>query len=110
MTATLRLADSLAAELSRRAARSNRSIEDEATRLIGRALVASDDEDWEEANQRRFVLLHKSASAPLDPREQRELEDLQLLADRRLERLDAERLDEVQRMQSQVDALLGPAS
>lgn len=59
------------------------------------------------SHDRRLELIHKSRISQLSPKEQTELDALQLDADRRLEQLDRERLDEVRRMEAEVEAIVG---
>jgi hypothetical protein len=74
--------------------------------LLADALEGTKAVAWYEANQRRLALLHKSAKAGLTPLEADELRDLQTAADQRLESLDGERLEEVERMEWEVTAAL----
>jgi len=108
MSSTITLDDPTVATLGRRAAASNRSIDEEAADLIARALSEDADEAWERSNRRRLELIHKSTTDSLTESDREELERLQTLADRRLEQLDKKRLDEVGRMEAEANRLLTP--
>jgi len=97
MSVTITLPEPLAGRLS---------LPDLAADLLARALDETGDAIWYEVNQRRLVLLLKSAKNGLTSREAHELQELQTLADQRLEALDAERLSEVGRMEREVNAAL----
>jgi hypothetical protein len=109
MSVTITVPEPLAGRLKSEAQQRRVSLTDLAADLLARALDGTGDATWYELNQRRLALLHKSAKTGLTPRESHELQELQSLADRRLEALDAERLAEVERMEREVNAALQAA-
>ncbi|MBC8868891.1 MAG: hypothetical protein H8E44_05710 [Planctomycetes bacterium] len=106
MSVTVTVYDPLAEKLQSEALQQQVSVEELAADLLARALEGSQDAAWEKANQRRLVLVHRSSTAGLTPEEASELQELQMLADQRLEALDAGRLAEVERMEQETRAAL----
>jgi hypothetical protein len=106
MPVTVTVYDPLAEKLQSEALQQQVSVEELAADLLARALEGFQDAIWHKANQRRLALVHKSSAAGLTPEEAGELQQLQILADRRLEALDAGRLAEVERMEQEMRAAL----
>jgi hypothetical protein len=106
MSVTVTVYDPLAEKLPSEALQQQVSVEELAADLLARALEGFQDETWHKANRRRLKLVHKSSSAGLTPEEAGELQQLQILADQRLEALDAGRLAEVERMEQETRAAL----
>ena len=104
MSVTITLPEPLAAQLKSEAQQRRVGLTEFAADLLARALEGTRDTTWYEVNQQRLALLHKSAKTGLAPREAHELQELQSLADQRLEAMDAERLAEVARMEREVKA------
>ena len=109
MSVTVTVYDPLAEKLQSEALQQQVSVEELAADLLTRALEGSQDATWHKANQRRLVLVHRSSMAGLTPEEAGELQQLQMLADQRLEALDAGRLAEVERMEQEMRAALHEA-
>ena len=109
MSVTVTVYDPLAEKLQSEARQQQVSVEELAASLLARALEGSQDATWHKANQRRLALIHQSSTAGLTPEEASELQQLQILADQRLEALDAGRLAEVERMQQETRAVLHEA-
>jgi hypothetical protein len=103
------LHDPLATQLESEAHQKQVSVQELAGDLLTRALEGTKDATWHKTNQRRLALVRKSATLGLTPQEAGELQQLQILADRRLEAMDAERLAEVKRMEETVKAALQEA-
>lgn len=106
MSVTITVQDPLAAKLRSEAQQQRLSLQELATNLLARALSDAHDAGWRKADLRRLALVHKSSTAGLTPEEASELEQLQILADQRLETLEAERLAEVERIEQEVHAAL----
>ena len=109
MSVTITVPEPLAAQLKCEAQQRQVSLTELAADFLARGLEGARDATWYEVNQQRLALLHKSAKTGLTPREAHELQELQALADQRLEAMDAERLAEVDRMEREVKAALQEA-
>jgi hypothetical protein len=59
-----------------------------------------DPKQWNDANRRRLTLIERRFAGGLAAAEEEELQRLQELADRQLEELDAQMLDDVARMEA----------
>ena len=113
MPVTITLPEPLAGQLKSAARQRQVGLTEFAADLLARALdgarETTRETTWYEVNQQRLALLHKSAKTGLTPREAHELQELQSLADQRLEAMGAERLAEVARMEREVAAALQEA-
>lgn len=97
MELTITLADHLATELTHRAAARQQSPEEFVEQLLGIALRQLDNDDaWRQKNCRRLELIRNSMTGPLEATEQAELDQLQAEADRRMETVDNQLLEEQQ--------------
>ena len=106
MSVTITVHDPLATKLRSEAQQQQMSVQELATDLLARALEDTPDATWRKANLRRLALVLKSSTVRLTTEEASELDQLQILADPRLEVLDADRLAEVERMEDEVKAAL----
>jgi len=109
MPVTITLPEPLAGQLKSAARQRQVGLTEFAADLLARALDGARETTWYEVNQQRLALLHKSAKTELTPREAHELQELQSMADQRLEAMDAERLADVARMEREVAAALQEA-
>ena len=105
MTITLEVDDVIAARLRKRAATRNSEPEEIASELLGQALEAESNTDWESQNERRLMLIKQSMKRDLTTPEQEELRLLQDEADRRLEQRDHELLSGLGQLERAVEAL-----
>ncbi len=96
MPITLTVADPLASSLQCEAERRHLSVEQFALHVLGQAVQGA---DWPAVNRRRTTLIQKQFAEGLTTAEAAELQALQLQADQHLELLDAQRLDDIARMQ-----------
>lgn len=106
MSVTITVPDPLAAQLVSEAQHQQKSVDQLAVDLLTHILHENNDKAWDHANQQRLALLQKSSTNDLTREETDHLQQLQALADRRLEALDAERLAEVKRMEREVKTAL----
>jgi hypothetical protein len=89
MSLTITLNNPLAEQLQAQATARQLSVEELAVRLLGKALrQLNDTQRWSSQNARRLELLRESKSRSLGPDEQAELQHLQAVVDRQLERGD----------------------
>lgn len=106
MTLTLTLDDVLTAQLRQHAAARQLSVEACAAQLLSEAVrQRTETAHWQEHNQRRVALIHKSVTTPLSCEEAAELETLQAALDQRLDAIDTQLLTAVADMQRAVAAL-----
>ena len=110
MSLTIILDDTLVAQLQEQAAARNLSVEALALHILSHAMVHEDDTTWRTANQRRIALIRKQFAEGLTPDEADELQQLQDMADHQVERLDAQRLDDVHQLYRQAQRLIDRAS
>jgi hypothetical protein len=107
MSVTITVHDPLAAQLRSEAQQQQVSVDELVADLLVRVLKRDQDPNWYSTNLRRLTLIRKSAAVELTPQEVSQLQQLQSLADQRLEALDAERLVEVERIEREVMLALG---
>ena len=106
MTLTITLDEALTAQLRQHAATRQMSMEECATQLLSEVVLQlTDTASWQQHNQRRVALIHKSITTPLSPEEVAELERLQAALDQRLAPIDEQMLTGVADMQQAVAAL-----
>ena len=100
MTITLQLDDDLAERLKEQADASDISIESCVTEVLDSALEASSElKSWSQVNARRFELIRKSREGELTPREVEELNLLQSRVDALLEHGDRKMLDKLSELE-----------
>lgn len=105
MSVTIVVPEPLAGQLQLAARKQQVGVDSLALDLLSSSL--DEESRYTTTGSRRRWLIRKSASGGLTPEESRELEELQALADQELEMLDAQRLQEVERMRREVLAALG---
>jgi hypothetical protein len=106
MTLTITLDEALTAQLRQHAAARQMSMEECATQLLSKVVLQlADTARWQQHNQRRVALIHKSMTTPLSPEEAAELERLQATLDQCLASIDEQLLTVVADMQQAVAAL-----
>jgi hypothetical protein len=100
MPVTIQLNDALAAQLQKKAAARQVSLDDFTTHLLDGVLGQMDEADqWASKNHRRLDLIRKSTTTSLSSQEQAELQALQTMMDQRLEPLDDRLLDALRQWQ-----------
>ena len=103
---TVTLGEALTAQLRQYAAVQQVSIEVCASQLLSEAVAQLvDTVGWQQHNQRRVALVHKSVTTSLAREEAAELEALQVALDQRLASIDDQLLAVVADMQQAVEAL-----
>jgi hypothetical protein len=108
MALMITVRDPLAQELKSAADERNVAVEQFANELLGQAVRAR---EWPGANHRRLALIRKQFTEGLTGAEAKELQELQCQADRHLEALDAEMLNDVSSMErAATEALHGSSS
>ena len=106
MTLTITLDEAMTVQLRQQAAARQVSMEECATQLLSEAVAQlADTTRWQQYNQRRVALIHKSAITSLSCEEASELEALQTALDQRLAPMDEQLLTVVAGMQRAVAAL-----
>jgi hypothetical protein len=106
MTLTIPLDEALTSQLRQYAADRQLSIEAFAAQLLHEAVMQlADTTCWQQHNQRRVALIHKSLTMPLSREEGAELETLQAALDQRLASMDDQLLTALEGMQHAVQAL-----
>jgi len=106
MTLTITLDEAMTVQLRQHAAARQVSMEECATQLLSEAVaLLADTTRWQQCNQRRVALIHKSATTSLSREEAAELEALQAALDQRLAPMDEQMLTAVAGMQRTVAAL-----
>ena len=106
MTLTITLDEAMTMQLQQHAAARQVSMEECATQLLSEAVAQlADTARWQQYNQRRVALIHKSATTSLSREEAVELEALQAALDQRLASMDDQMLSFVAGMQRAVAAL-----
>jgi hypothetical protein len=106
MTLTITLDDALTAQLRQYAATRQLPIEAFAAQLLREAVTQlADTVCWQQHNQRRVALIHKSTTTLLSSEEAAELEALQAALDQRLAPMDDQLLTVLEGMQHAVQAL-----
>jgi hypothetical protein len=106
MTLTITLDETMTVQLRQYAAARQVSMEECATQLLSEAVAQmADTARWQQHNQRRVALIHKSATSSLSHEEAAELEALQAALDQRLTSMDDQLLTVVAGMQRAVAAL-----
>jgi hypothetical protein len=101
MPLTITVSDPLAVKLESEAATRQISAEQFALDVLGKAVQR---DDWGAVNRRRLALIRKQFAAGLTAGESVELQELQLRADKHLESLDSQMLDDVAAMETAVGA------
>jgi hypothetical protein len=104
MTITLQIDDPLASILQTTAASRQLTANELAKQLLADALDNGDDE-WEKRNRRRIELIRKSNREGVSAEEAGELQQLQDAADQRLEQVDQQLLDQLNRFRDEVEKL-----
>lgn len=103
MTLTLKLNETTAKQLNLKAAARHVSVEDLASQILNEAIQRIDaDEKHANTNQRRQALIRKSVRESLTDDEKTELQSLQAAAERDLEAMDNQLLNELAKMRAQV--------
>src|SRR5262249_16583736 len=93
MALTITLDEALTTQLRQHAAALQVSLEECAAQLLSAAVTQlADTARWQQHNQRRVALIHKSMTTPLSREEAAELEQLQAALDQRLEPMDEQLL------------------
>jgi plasmid stability protein len=110
MAVTITLTDDLAARLRSRADAQRLSLEAFALDVLGRAAAGEPQPGWDAKNQRRLELIDKQFTTGLAAEEQRELQHLQDLTDRRLEGFDSRRLEHLARLEEAARQAVGPSA
>ncbi len=100
MSVTITLNDNLVAQLQAQAEARNLSVEALALHILEEAVTNGDNVAWRACNQRRIELIRKQFAEGLHPDEAGELQQLQDMADRHVERFDERLLDDVKRLYS----------
>jgi hypothetical protein len=99
MPLTITVTEPLALKLESEASSRKISVEQFALEILGRA-VQSD--EWAIVNRRRLALIRKQFAGGLSAGEAAELQELQRRADRHLESLDSQMLNDVTEMEKAV--------
>ncbi len=99
MPFTITVTDPLAIKLQSEAASRKLPVEQLALKILEQAVQ---DDEWSIANRRRLALIGQQFSAGLTAAEAAELQDLQCRADRHLESLDSQMLNEITKMEKAV--------
>ncbi len=110
MSLTIILDDILAAQLQAQAAVRNLSVEALALQILPEAAVDSDGTPWQTSNQCRVALIRKQFAEGLRADEADELQQLQDMADQQVDRLDAQRLADIQQLYQRTKRLVDEAS
>ena len=97
MPLTITVTDPLALELQSEANSRKISVEQFALEVLGQAVQR---EVWATANRRRLTLIRQQFAVGLTATETAELQDLQRQADKHLELLDSQMLDDVSQMET----------
>ncbi|ETW99009.1 hypothetical protein [Candidatus Entotheonella palauensis] len=106
MVVTLQIDEPLASRLQAKAVVQHLSTEDFARMLLGEGLQRLEDSEvWNSQNQRRIDLIRKSSHETLTETEEDELQQLQEVADQRLEARDHELLAHLDRLKQAVNLL-----
>jgi DNA-binding transcriptional regulator YbjK len=106
MTLTITLDEVLTAQLRQHAAALKVSLEECAAQLLNAAVTQlADAARWQQHNQRRVALIHRSVTATLSHEEAAELEQLQAALDQRLDPIDEQLLTVMADLQRAVTAL-----
>jgi hypothetical protein len=99
MTITINLSDPLATKLAGRARAQRVSVEELAVGILSDAVDSPrETADWTAQNKRRVTLIRKGFANGLTADEERELQQLQTIADLHLEQLDRKMLDDLEQM------------
>ena len=103
MPLTITVSEPLAGRLKSRADAERLPVDELASRLLEHGVARPlEGEAWRTANSRRVALIEKRFASWLTDEERDELQNLQELADRQLEDLDARLLRDVARMEALV--------
>ena len=106
MQLTITLDDQLAANVEKRAEKSQLPITDWVMSLIAReAEISNETEAWEKLNARRFTLIEKRYRGSLSEEESQELEKLQQSVDLALQPWDDELLEQLKPLEEAVSGL-----
>jgi hypothetical protein len=107
---TITLDNILAARLQAQAEARNLSVEALALQILSEAVTNGDDAEWRAYNQRRIALIRQQFAAGLSADKARELQQLQDLADRHVERFDERLLHDVKRLYSRAKRIVDASS
>lgn len=110
MSVVITLDENLASQLQTRAAAINLSVEQYAQQVLREVACDDGDGGWQESNRRRGALIRKQFDEGLTPEEEVELQRLQEMADRRLDQLDDQMLDDVGQLRKKVDRIVKDSS
>ena len=106
MTLTIPLDEALTSQLRQYAADRQLPIEAFVVQLLHEAVIQlADTACWQQRNERRVALIHKSTTTLLSREEAAELEALQAMLDQRLAAMDDQLLTAMEGMQHAVQAL-----
>jgi len=106
MPVTVQLNDALAAQLQRKAAARQLSLQEFTLHLLDGALGQIEAADqWAAQNRRRLHLIHQSCTTGLSAQEQAELQALQAAVDQRLEPIDDGMLHGLEQWQNAAECL-----
>ena len=110
MSLTITLDDNLVAQLQTQADAQHLSVEALALQILGDAVTDGEDAEWRACNQRRIELIRRQFAESLSADEAGELQQLQDMADQRMERFDAQRLDDIKRLYHQGKRIVDASS
>jgi hypothetical protein len=96
MTLTITVSEPLAVKLQSEAESRQMSVEQFALEVLGQAVQTN---DWTPTNRRRLALIRKQFALGLTEDEGEELRELQRQADRHLEALDSQMMNDVAEME-----------
>ena len=110
MGVTIMVDDYLAAQLQAQAQARNLSMEALVRQILSEAVANGEDAEWQACNQRRIALIRKRFAEGLCPDEERELQQLQEMADRYVERFDERLFDDVKQLYSKARRIVDASS
>ncbi len=110
MSNAILLDENLVTQLQRQAEAKSLSVDQYARELLGQAVVTEEELAWRTCNARRVALIRKQFAEGLSDDEEAELRRLQEQADRRLDQLDDQRLEDVTRLRSHVEHIVRHSS
>jgi plasmid stability protein len=110
MSVTITLDDNLVAQLQTQADARHLSVEALVLQILSDAVADAEDAEWRACNQRRIELIRQQFAEGLSADEAGELQQLQDMADQRMERLDAQMLDDVKRLYRQAKRMADASS
>jgi plasmid stability protein len=110
MSVTITLDDNLVAQLHMQAEARHLSVEALALQILGDAVADAEEAEWRACNQRRIELIRQQFAEGLSADEAGELQQLQDMADRQMERFDARMIDDVNRLYQQAKRIVDASS